>query len=250
MADTTLSGYPRGWFVVCFSSDLPALGVRPLRYFGRDLVAYRGEDGAVRVLDAHCPHMGAHFGYGGQVAGECIRCPFHAWRFGGDGACASRSPTRRRSRPRAQVRSWPVREINGHVLVYNDRSTDAAAPPAFEIPVIPEYGSDEWLPWVTHVYHVKTHPKRDCRQPRRPRALPLGAQDGDRRLQLRRRRAPRLAEGEGASVLPGRRRPVLVVDHVPRPRLPPDAHGRRSSRTTCSSPTRPSTRRPSISGSP
>jgi 3-ketosteroid 9alpha-monooxygenase subunit A len=155
MADDTLSGYPRGWFVACFSADLPALGVKPLRYFGRDLVAFRGEDGAPRILDAHCPHLGAHLGFGGQVVGDTIRCPFHAWRFGADGCCVE-VPYAKKIPPRAQVRSWPVREINGVVLVHHDR---VGAAPSFDIPPIPEYGSEEWLPWSTAIYHVKTHPR-------------------------------------------------------------------------------------------
>jgi 3-ketosteroid 9alpha-monooxygenase subunit A len=150
-----LSGYPTGWFVVCFSSELPALGVRPLRYFGKDLVAYRGADGVVAVLDAHCPHMGAHFGYGGTVVDASIRCPFHAWRFGSTGACVD-IPYAKKIPPGARVRAWPVREMNGVVLLHHDRD---AREPTFEIPVIPEYGSDDWLPWSTGYYRVKTHPR-------------------------------------------------------------------------------------------
>jgi 3-ketosteroid 9alpha-monooxygenase subunit A len=155
MSETALSGYPQGWFVVCFSAELPALGVKPLHYFGQHLVAFRGEDGTARILDAFCPHLGAHLGYGGQVAGDTIRCPFHAWRFGADGGCVE-VPYARKIPPGARVRSWPVREINGVVLVYHHR---AGAEPAFEIPVIPEYGTEEWLPWTTGFYNVKTHPR-------------------------------------------------------------------------------------------
>ena len=38
-------------------------------------------------IDAFCPHLGAHLGYGGLVEESTIRCPFHAWRFDGTGAC-------------------------------------------------------------------------------------------------------------------------------------------------------------------
>lgn len=148
-------GYPKGWFAVCFSADLPPLGTRPLRYFGRDLVAYRGEDGQVRVLDAHCPHLGAHLGYGGKVVGGSIKCPFHAWRFGGDGVCVD-VPYAKKIPPNARVKSWPVHEINGVVLLHHDACGKA---PEFEIPAIPEYGSEAWLPWITHTYRVATHPR-------------------------------------------------------------------------------------------
>jgi 3-ketosteroid 9alpha-monooxygenase subunit A len=151
----TMSGYPTGWFVVGFSDDLPALGVRPLRYFGQHLVAFRGEDGEVSVLDAFCPHMGAHLGHGGTVVASSVRCPFHAWRFGADGTCVE-VPYAKKIPPGARVRTWRVREINGLVLVHHDRDGTG---PTFEIPVIPEYGSAAWLPWSTKQYRVKTHPR-------------------------------------------------------------------------------------------
>jgi cholesterol 7-dehydrogenase len=32
--------------------------------------------------------MGANLGVGGMVKGNCIECPFHAWRFSGEtGEC-------------------------------------------------------------------------------------------------------------------------------------------------------------------
>ena len=61
------SSNPIGWFAVAYSHDLPAGGVLPLAYFGTDLVAFRAEDGTAHVLDAHCPHLGAHLGHGGVV---------------------------------------------------------------------------------------------------------------------------------------------------------------------------------------
>src|SRR5688572_14341605 len=69
---------PVGWFVVAYSDELPVRGVLPLSYFGTELVLFRDETGAAHVLDAHCPHLGAHLGHGGVVAGGSIRCPFHS----------------------------------------------------------------------------------------------------------------------------------------------------------------------------
>jgi 3-ketosteroid 9alpha-monooxygenase subunit A len=154
-AKIEISGYPRGWFVVAFSDELPPLGVKPLRYFGQDLVAFRGADGQARVLDAFCPHLGAHLGYGGTVSGDAIQCPFHAWRFGADGACVE-IPYARKIPPGARVRCWPARELNGVLLVWHD---PAGGAPSFEIPLIPEHGTPEWLPWATHVYPIATHPR-------------------------------------------------------------------------------------------
>ena len=46
--------YPNGWFQIGYAEDLPAKGVQPLEYFGRDLVLFRDEADVARVLDAHC----------------------------------------------------------------------------------------------------------------------------------------------------------------------------------------------------
>jgi nitrite reductase/ring-hydroxylating ferredoxin subunit len=46
---------------------------------------FRGDDGKAGVLDAFCPHMSTHLGYGGFVQGNSIVCPYHEWQFGTDG---------------------------------------------------------------------------------------------------------------------------------------------------------------------
>src|ERR1700757_2047687 len=74
-----------GWFMVGWSPEFPVGEVRPLHYFGEDLVAYRDEFGELHVLEAHCKHLGAHIGHGGSVVGDCVQCPFHGWRWGPDG---------------------------------------------------------------------------------------------------------------------------------------------------------------------
>jgi 3-ketosteroid 9alpha-monooxygenase subunit A len=150
-----LHTYPRGWFVVAFSDDIAKGQVRSLQYFGEKLVAYRGEDGAVHVLDAYCAHMGADLGSGGRVIGNHIECPFHAWRYCGTGECVN-IPYAKKIPDRARQRAWRTREVNGLVLVHHDA---AGREPDFEIPVIAEYGTSEWLPWTTKIYRVKTHPR-------------------------------------------------------------------------------------------
>jgi 3-ketosteroid 9alpha-monooxygenase subunit A len=150
-----LVGFPRGWFVVAFSDEIAVGQAVKLKYFGQDLVAWRGEDGAVRVIEAWCAHMGAHLGAGGKVRGCLIECPFHAWRYDGTGACVE-IPYANKIPPKARQQAWPVREVNGVVMIHHDPT---GAPPAFEIPEITELQSGDWLPWATHRYNIKTHPR-------------------------------------------------------------------------------------------
>ena len=42
--------FPDGWFQVGYSEELAPGAVVPLKYFGRDLVMYRGEGGAGTVV--------------------------------------------------------------------------------------------------------------------------------------------------------------------------------------------------------
>jgi 3-ketosteroid 9alpha-monooxygenase subunit A len=148
-------GYPRGWFSVGFSTELAAKEVKPIRYFGRDLVLFRGEDGVPRVMDAHCPHLGAHLGYGGTVEGNSIRCPFHAWRFGDGGECVE-VPYAKKIPAKARVGCWPVQERNGVIFVHHDPE---GKPPTYEIPVLEDYGHPDWSPWASSLFPMKTHPK-------------------------------------------------------------------------------------------
>ncbi|CAK0865417.1 unnamed protein product [Prorocentrum cordatum] len=65
--------YPNGWYFLCRSSDVPRRQVLAVSAFGRELVAFRGESGALGVLHAFCPHLGTHLGHGGWVNGDS-RC--------------------------------------------------------------------------------------------------------------------------------------------------------------------------------
>jgi len=147
--------FPWGWFVVSFSDELEKGAVKPLRYFGQDLVLFRNELGAAKILDAYCPHMGAHLAYGGVVEGEAVKCPFHAWKFDGDGRCTE-VPYATRIPQKARVECWPVRERNGMIFVWHDPEKGA---PRYEIPDMPEAGSPDWTRWNHSVLRVQTHPR-------------------------------------------------------------------------------------------
>lgn len=131
---------PRGWFQVGWSAGLGPGAVTPMRYFGRDLVMYRGEGGRVHVLDAHCPHLGAHLGYGGRCAGDDLVCPFHGWRWDGDGRNVEIPYSTRTQRTR--LGTWDVRERNGMIYVWHDPT---GAGPTWEPPAITEASSADFV---------------------------------------------------------------------------------------------------------
>ena len=133
---------PTGWFQIGWSADFPAGEVRPLRYFDEDLVAYRGDDGDLHVLNAHCPHFGAHIGHGGTVSGDCVTCPYHGWVWGPDGTNVS-IPYQDTPNRSQRLRSWPVDEQYGCVFVWHQPD---AGPPTWAMPDVfrsfPQFETD------------------------------------------------------------------------------------------------------------
>ena len=145
--------YPRSWYRVAHSSDVPRGGLLSVHYFGRDLVVFRGDDGVAHVLDAYCPHLGAHLGVGGVVKGSAVVCPFHGWTFDGDGACieipyCDKIPTR------AKMDSWLVSEVNGMIFVWFDQ---AGGEPSFEIPAQGDKERSHWRYSTTLSWRFRSH---------------------------------------------------------------------------------------------
>ncbi|MFN8625022.1 MAG: aromatic ring-hydroxylating dioxygenase subunit alpha [Candidatus Binatia bacterium] len=133
---------PNGWFAIAWSRDLDAGGVKRIRYFNEELALFRTRSGEPKVLDAYCPHLGAHLAEGGRVIGETIRCPFHGWQFDGAGRC-THIPYCDRIPPRAQVRSWPVVERDCMIFVWHHAE---GQPPNWEVPRMAELEDPEWTP--------------------------------------------------------------------------------------------------------
>jgi nitrite reductase/ring-hydroxylating ferredoxin subunit len=142
---------PTGWYAVGLSADVVPGAVRSLRYFGRDLVLFRTASGVAHLVDAYCPHLGAHLG-DGDVRGERLRCPFHRFEFDGGGRCVK---TGYGTRPPAAARigTWVLREQNGLLLAWYDV---LGRPPAWEVPALPE---DGWTPFRMARLDVASHPQ-------------------------------------------------------------------------------------------
>jgi nitrite reductase/ring-hydroxylating ferredoxin subunit len=149
-------GIPSSWYVVAYSDEIPPGEVRRLHFLGREMVAFRGAGGAVAVLDAYCPHLGAHLGVGGKVENGALRCPFHGWRFDASGRCVE-IPYASRIPPRARAERWTSLERNGMVFVWYDAQEK---PPSFDVPDIPEWHDDAFTKsWLRYEWTLATHPQ-------------------------------------------------------------------------------------------
>ena len=143
---------PNGWFKIGYADELEPGQVQPLRYFGQDLVLFRTKSGLPKLLDAYCPHLGAHLGHGGCVQRESIQCPFHGWRFDATGRCVE-VPYATKIPARAQLRSWPLVERNLVLWAWHHAK---GAPPQWQVPVVSEIGDPAWTPYRRFRWKIRT----------------------------------------------------------------------------------------------
>lgn len=123
---------PEGWYWLVRAADLRMGKALPIHFWNRDFVLYRSQEkGEVHLLDAYCPHMGAHL-CDGKVEGDNIRCPFHNWKFDGQGKCVD-IPAQKETAGIPKLESYRVEEAYGLVWLWTGEY-DANEP----IPVVPE----------------------------------------------------------------------------------------------------------------
>jgi phenylpropionate dioxygenase-like ring-hydroxylating dioxygenase large terminal subunit len=140
-----------GWYWLLRSRDLPRGRARAVSFMGMPLAVYRGEDGTVVALDAHCPHMGAHLGEG-LVEGNALRCLFHRWKFDARGRCVEVPSLGHRPPYLAALRSWPVEERYGVIWLWpGDR-------PRAPLPEVPELAGLTVRPRLGHRFSKGCHP--------------------------------------------------------------------------------------------
>ena len=99
---------PEFWHAVALAGDV-AEQPAAVRLLGRGWVLARFA-GAVAAFADECPHRRARLS-AGEMSGGTLQCPYHGWRFGGDGRCvqipaleaAAPIPARAALRPAARV---------------------------------------------------------------------------------------------------------------------------------------------------
>ena len=103
------------WYVVADATDVVD-APRGVTLLGERFVLWRGADGDVSAAPDRCPHREAPLS-GGAVVDGCLVCPYHAWRFDGEGVCVevpSSGPAATTPRT-ADLRLAAVRERYGLV---------------------------------------------------------------------------------------------------------------------------------------
>lgn len=142
---------PSGWYCVSSSHTLPRHAVQSLRFAGKDRVLFRTASGQPVLMDAYCPHLGAHMGHGGRVEGETLRCPFHGFRFDAEGGCVATEYGSRS--PRTRVETLPLEE-NGDLLFAWHGSRGEG--PSWQLPSL---DAPSFTPIKLEDIPLRTHPQ-------------------------------------------------------------------------------------------
>ncbi|WP_028920846.1 Rieske 2Fe-2S domain-containing protein [Pseudonocardia acaciae] len=137
--------FARGWHCLGLAEAFRDGKPHAVEAFGTKLVVFADSAGELHVLDGYCRHMGGDLTQG-SVKGDAVACPFHDWRWGGNGRCVG-IPYARRVPPRARTRSWLTHEENKQLFVWHDPQ-NRPPPPEITIPRVEGAFSDEWSDWT------------------------------------------------------------------------------------------------------
>jgi cholesterol 7-desaturase len=165
--------YPDAWYAIDLSVNVPPNIIKSYSICNRNIICWRpsATEPAV-VMDAYCPHLGAHLGSeaGGRIESNCIRCPFHGWKFNSEGKCVSIGEETTSIPSNSSVHTYKSLEKNGVISIWLGSAEHErpgikrkqlqeipgkhGSKPWFNIPSFPELESTS--NWVFHGYTEHT----------------------------------------------------------------------------------------------
>ena len=128
--DKKPAGFHQSWYAIARSDEVKAGEVIGRDFLDGRAIAYRGENGQAVVMNAYCRHLGADLSMG-KVFGNDIRCAFHHWQYGPDGAC-TKIPASEKIPKAAKMFKYPTVEKWGLIWAFNGET------PLFGLPRIPD----------------------------------------------------------------------------------------------------------------
>ncbi|MEM7253338.1 MAG: Rieske 2Fe-2S domain-containing protein [Pseudomonadota bacterium] len=134
--------FRRFWQPVALSRELAEPDCPPIRVtvMGEELVAFRDTRGRVGLVDARCPHRGAHLFYGRNE--ECgLRCVYHGWKFDVQGRAVDlpNVPPGARYHDEMRIKAYPTQEFGDLVWAYMGSLSRETVPalPELEFALLP-----------------------------------------------------------------------------------------------------------------
>jgi phenylpropionate dioxygenase-like ring-hydroxylating dioxygenase large terminal subunit len=126
----------RNWVPAAFARQL---GERPLAVDlgGVSLALFRDAEARAHALVDRCPHRSVRLSLG-QVRAGCLECPYHGWRFTGDGRCAHVPFNPEAKLEQLGTVAVPTVERGGLIWVFTDESATPDDPVVAAGPKVPE----------------------------------------------------------------------------------------------------------------
>ena len=150
--------FARGWHCLGMADGFRDGRPHTVEAFGTKLVVWADSAGRLQVIDGYCRHLGGDLGQG-SIKGDEVACPFHDWRWGGDGRC-KQIPYAKRVPLRAQTRTWHAMERNHQLFVWHDPELN----PPIELQMIPELVEMDSGEWSDMTWEVIDIPGSNCRE--------------------------------------------------------------------------------------
>ncbi len=113
--------FRRFWLPVLLADEVAIPDGEPVkvRILNEDLLAFRGTDGRVGLVDAYCPHRGAPLFYGRNEE-DGLRCVYHGWKFDVDGNCVDlpSAPEGESYKEKIEIVRYPCVEAGDLIWAY------------------------------------------------------------------------------------------------------------------------------------
>ncbi len=143
------------WYAIEFSSAVTQQP-KQVSVMGQTVVLYRNAEGELVALDDRCIHRGASLSLG-WVDGNCLRCPYHGWKYDAEGRCVE-IPANQSDMAipkRARVNPYPVVDRHGFVWLWMGTATaDASLLPMLPFDPSGWHGSQDEFCWNAHYSRV------------------------------------------------------------------------------------------------
>ncbi len=112
----------RYWHPIAAISQFKTRHSQTVRLLGEDLVLYQDRSGTFGLIGSQCPHRKMSMIYGIPEE-RGLRCAYHGWVFGEDGACLEQpyeetEDPEGRFKEKVAIKSYPVEVLAGMAFAY------------------------------------------------------------------------------------------------------------------------------------
>ena len=108
---------PNHWYAVEQSKRIRNGDKVEVKFLGRSMAVFRGDDGRLRAIENRCAHRNVKLTEGKVVGCELV-CPYHGWSYDGEGRATITHDLFGHKSPNIRIASVPVRERYGLVFLF------------------------------------------------------------------------------------------------------------------------------------